>query len=189
MMEAVHAALEMEGSKVRVGRVDVSSNNGIGRTLGLQRFPTVLLVDAKAELYYEFMGRRGLKELIEWSRGGYREGGGVVLPLVLHANVSESWLMLESLWRPAKTALTWALGIALGIKGLAKCLLSLTERGMERERRRRRREKSKAGGGGGGGGDGGDDESDDDESDDESDDEEEEEEGDGDDAARRKKKD
>ena len=39
----------------------------------------------------------------------------------------KSGQLLEMLWPPLKTALTWAIGIALGIKLLAMCLLKLLQ--------------------------------------------------------------
>ena len=110
-MEMLGKQLQQRGSEVRVGRVSVSEHNGIGRTFGLKRFPTVLLFDGRDELYYEFEGRRGLPVLLEFAEGGYRKQGGAPTPDHLLGDVSEAWLMALTLWDPMKTSLMYVGGV------------------------------------------------------------------------------
>jgi thiol-disulfide isomerase/thioredoxin len=127
MMEALAGRTDAAS----VGRVDASTHNGLARTFGVQKFPTILLFERG--LYYEYHGRRSLPRLQAFIAGdaGVR-GAGVVAPTALQPNVSEWWLLAEMLWPPIRTSLAWATGLALAIKGLSLCLLRLLQRGRTR---------------------------------------------------------
>ena len=95
---------------------------------------------------YEYMGKRTPPDLVAFARGDRRLGSaGTVASTELLANVSETWLMLEALWPPIKMALTWAVGIAFGIKGLATGCLMLLQRGKTDKGRPRRRKAQASG--------------------------------------------
>ena len=127
MMEKLAEPAAQEG--LRVGRVNATAHNGVARTLGLRRFPTILYVESHAggsSQYYEFEGRRSIPGMLEFSR--HPPPGARAMPDVLQPDVSEWWLLAEALWPPLKIALTWSVGIAIALKLLATCCLKVLER-------------------------------------------------------------
>jgi thiol-disulfide isomerase/thioredoxin len=121
---------------LRVGKVDASEHNGLARTFNVKRFPTIMLFD-ETGIYYEFMAkRRSPPDLIKFGRGDPSLiGVGTVMPSELLPDASEWRLMAEALWPPLKVAFTWALGLALAIKGVSLCLLRLISPGHDRGKR------------------------------------------------------
>ena len=116
--------------ELRVGRVDATAHNGLARSFGVKRFPSIVRFDAQSIVYEYTANARTPPQIIAFARGDHRYGSaGTVAPEELLDNVPEWWLMLEALWPPFRTAITWALGIALGIKGLAVGCLKLLKRG------------------------------------------------------------
>ena len=125
LWQAVAEQLPHSSPPVRVGKVDCSAHNGIGRSFGVHRFPTVLMIDADGSVY-EFFGRRGLFPLVSFGRGGFRKQQPKMLaPSVLLTDASQLYLMMLALWRPFAMSLGLALGIALCLKGGAMMLLRL----------------------------------------------------------------
>ena len=119
MMES----LASQAPEVRVGRIDATKHNGIARTFGVKRFPTILLMDDEEGLFYEFEGPRALPRLVGFARGAAI--GGHTLPRTLQSNVSTWWLLAEMLYDPVMIALKWSVGLALALKGVSLCLLRL----------------------------------------------------------------
>ena len=112
---------------LRVGRVDATAHNGVARTFGLQKFPSIVRFDAQG-IVYEYVARqRTPDQLIAFARGDHRySSAGTVAPRELLPDVSEWWMLLEAIWPPIRTSLTWAIGVALALKGIAKgCLMLL----------------------------------------------------------------
>ena len=76
MLEAV----AQEGPELRIGRVDATVNNGLGRTFGVRRYPTVLLfTDGE---FYEFNGPRSVPRLLAFARGVSQKLRGIAPFLV-----------------------------------------------------------------------------------------------------------
>ena len=122
--------------ELRVGRVDATEHNGLARTFGVKRYPTILLFDEDGQ-FFEFHGTRSPPRLLSFARGaGDLLGAGQPAPTTLLDNVSEWWLLLEAMWDPLKTAFMYAAGIALAIKGGATALLRCLERGKKPKKRR-----------------------------------------------------
>ena len=152
MLEAV----SMEAPELRFGRVDSTEYNGLARTFGVHRYPTVLLFSEDGS-FYEFSGRRSVPLLLSFGRSGEAMGLGKPTPTTLQSNVSDWWLLAEVLWEPLKVALFWSVGIALALKLCAVGMLRLLQR-CERAggggarasggRKRRVRKDGDAGGGG-----------------------------------------
>ena len=116
--------------ELRLGRVDATEHNGLARTFGVRRFPTVLLFDEGGD-FFEFppQGGRSPPRLVAFGRGAPGMlAGGQRAPTELSPNVSELWLLLEASYEPLKVAIKWAVLIALGIKGLSLALLKCLER-------------------------------------------------------------
>jgi thiol-disulfide isomerase/thioredoxin len=124
MMEQV----SREMPELRVGRVDASEHNGIARTfLPVSRFPSIVLFDQDG-LTYEFEGHRSAARIAAFARRDLRSygkswPGGRRAPAELQPNVSDLWLLAEAMWPAIKPALTWSVGIAVGIKGTANLIL------------------------------------------------------------------
>ena len=111
--------------ELRVGRVNSTEHNGIARTYGVNKFPSILLFH-ESGVFYEFSGGRSPPRLIGFARGDSTLlGAGMPMPTELRADVSDWWLLAETLWGPLKVAATWALGIAVGLKGCALGMLKL----------------------------------------------------------------
>jgi hypothetical protein len=112
---------------LRVGRVDATAHNGVARTFGLQKFPSIVRFDAQGVVYEYVARQRTPDQLIAFARGDHRYGSaGTVAPRELLPDVSEWWMLLEAMWPPIRTSLTWAIGVALALKGIAKgCLMLL----------------------------------------------------------------
>ena len=116
-----------------VGKVDATAHNGMARTFGITRFPTIMRFDEE-RTFYEYLGPRTPPRLIAFARGDRSLGtAGHVMPEELLDNVPSWWLMFEALWPPFKTALAWAVGIAVAIKALAAGCLQLLKRREERQ--------------------------------------------------------
>ena len=132
MWEAVAEQLP-QSSSMRVGKVDCTAHNGIGRSFGVDRFPYVLLIDADGAVY-EYTGRRGLPPLLSFARGGFRKQAPMMqAPAELLADASDAYLLLLALWRPLAMSLGLALGVALCLKGGALLLLRLLRRTAPKE--------------------------------------------------------
>lgn len=131
-----------QAPELRVGRVDATTHNGLARTFGMDKFPSIARFDAQSVMY-EYTGRqRTPQQLIAFARGDHSLGSaGTAAPTKLLANVPDWWIMLEALWPPFRMALTWAVGIALGIKGLAMGCLKLLKRGEKPRKPRRPKEE------------------------------------------------
>ena len=129
MMEEVAAQLDSAGDP-QVGRVDATAHNGLARTFGIQKYPSIFIFHEDG-FHYEFSGGRGPQTIVPFARGGFARGGGTVTPSELKADVSDLWLFAEMVWPSFKTALSWALGIALAIKGVATLLLRLLKPALE----------------------------------------------------------
>lgn len=122
MWDAV--ALRATGG-ARVGRVDCSAHNGIGRSFGVDRFPTVMIIDSDGSVY-EFTGMRGLPPLLEFARGGFRKQSPKMLaPATLLPNAPDWWLLCLVLWRPIAISFGLALGLALALKCCSWIMLRL----------------------------------------------------------------
>ena len=88
MWEEMERRLAAADADVFVGRVNSTKHNGLARTLRVNKFPTVLLID-RSGLVYEFTGRRGLPPLLEFAQGGYRTGAAhMMLPDEIQPDVS-----------------------------------------------------------------------------------------------------
>ena len=88
MWEEMERRLAAADADVFVGRVNSTKHNGLARTLRVNKFPTVLLID-RSGLVYEFTGRRGLPPLLEFAQGGYRTGAAhLMLPHEIQPDVS-----------------------------------------------------------------------------------------------------
>lgn len=112
---------------IMVGRVNATAHNGIARSFEVKRFPTILLLDDDG-LYYEHQGPRSLQALMSFGRAlPGTTGGGRLQPGALQPNVSDWWLLAEAVWDPLKIALKWSVGIAMGMKLLALCMLRILE--------------------------------------------------------------
>jgi thiol-disulfide isomerase/thioredoxin len=118
---------------LRVGRVDATAHNGVARTFGLQKFPSIVRFDAQGVVYEYVARQRTPDQLIAFARGDHRYGSaGTVAPRELLPDVSEWWMLLEAMWPPIRTSLTWAIGVALALKGIAKGCLMLLRRNEPR---------------------------------------------------------
>jgi thiol-disulfide isomerase/thioredoxin len=115
---------------LQVGVIDATKHNGIPRTFGVKRFPTILLLEG--QMFFEFHGPRSIPRLAAFADGapGAR-GGGYMVPTTFEDDASEMWLLAETLWEPFKIAITWSVGIALVLKMVSACLLRLLQ-GRER---------------------------------------------------------
>ena len=103
MWEEMERQLKAVDADVFVGRVNSTKHNGLARTLRVNRFPTVLLID-RGGLVYEFTGRRGLPPLLEFAQGGYRKGAAhMMLPDEIQPDVSATTAALS--WHSAIPAL------------------------------------------------------------------------------------
>ena len=112
-------------SSIKVGKVDCTAHNGIGRSFGIDRFPYMLLLDADGAVY-EYTGKRGLPPLLSFGRGGFRKQAPMMqAPTELLADASDAYLLLLALWQPLAKSLGLALGVALCLKGGALLLLRL----------------------------------------------------------------
>lgn len=130
--------------ELRLGRVDATEYNGLGRTFNVRRYPTVLLFDEVGD-YYEFSGGRSPPRLLAFGRGAPGMlAGGQRAPDTLLPNVSEVWLLLEASYEPIKVALKWSTLLALAIKGLSLALLKCLERSGGRRDRPPRRKRGGA---------------------------------------------
>lgn len=112
-----------ESSSLGVGSVNVSAENGIALTFGVEKFPTLLLISADGRVYEDTSRRRSIPGLRAFALGGYKATLSYMdAPTTLLDNVPVWWLILRSLWKPLKTALGLALAIAACIAGLIKWL-------------------------------------------------------------------
>lgn len=147
MMEMVAAKFDPshdshQSDDPRVGVVDASEHNGLARTFGVKKYPTVLLFDTDG-FHYEFVGGRSAQTIMNFALGGYKRHGGHATPRALLPNRSELWMLGEVLWEPFKKSLMWALGLALGIKGVATLLLRMLKPAADAEERRQARATGK----------------------------------------------
>ena len=140
MMEMLSNSEQALLEGLRVGKVDATLHNGIARTFRAQRFPTILFISG--DTYWEFSDRRSIPGMLEFSRNP--PPGGYFTPTELQANVSDYWLMAEALWPPLKMALSWSVGIALGIKLLSLGCLRLLERQSKKAKEDRAQRKTAA---------------------------------------------
>ena len=119
MWQEIANQLRSRDSNVLVARLDAAADNGIARTLGVDRYPSQILLSG-GELY-EYRGPRGLRELIAFADGGYRTTiSHKRAPLALQENASNWWLIAEMAWGPLKLSLSLSLGIVLCLKGIGK---------------------------------------------------------------------
>ena len=128
MWQDVANYLRSRDSDVLVARLDAAADNGIARTIGVDKYPSQILI-AGGEVY-EYRGPRGLRELLAFADGGYRSTiSHRRAPAVLQENVSDWWLLAEMAWPPLKLSITLSLGIVLCLKGVGKIGLWFLRRG------------------------------------------------------------
>ena len=119
MWQEIANQLRNRGSDVLVARLDAAADNGIARTLGVDRYPSQILLSGGE--VYEYRGPRGLRELIAFADGGFRTTiSHKRAPLALQENASNWWLLAEMAWGPLKLSLSLSLGIVLCLKGVGK---------------------------------------------------------------------
>lgn len=135
LWEAVASSLEQTTS-FHVGKVDCTAHNGIARTFGIDKFPSVLLLEPSGNVY-EYKGRRGLHDFISFARGGFRAQEPMMrIPPELLADVSDWYLLLLALWRPLAFSFGLAVAIALCLKGCAQFALRLLQQDQGEEGRK-----------------------------------------------------
>jgi thiol-disulfide isomerase/thioredoxin len=119
MWQEIANQLRSRDSDVLVARLDAAADNGIARTLGVDRYPSQILLSGGEA--YEYRGPRGLRELIAFADGGFRTTiSHKRAPLALQENASNWWLIAEMAWGPLKLSLSLSLGIVLCLKGIGK---------------------------------------------------------------------
>ena len=119
MWQEIANQLRSRDSNVLVARLDAAADNGIARTLGVDRYPSQILLSGGE--VYEYRGPRGLRELIAFADGGFRTTiSHKRAPLALQENASNWWLLAEMAWGPLKLSLSLSLGIVLCLKGVGK---------------------------------------------------------------------
>ena len=119
MWQEIANQLRSRESNVLVARLDAAADNGIARTLGVDRYPSQILLSGGE--VYEYRGPRGLRELIAFADGGFRTTiSHKRAPLALQENASNWWLIAEMAWGPLKLSLSLSLGIVLCLKGVGK---------------------------------------------------------------------
>jgi len=124
MWEAMETRLGVAGEGVRVGRVNVSTDNGIALTFDVERFPTLLLLSADGRAYEFQERRRSLPLLSAFATGGYRNQlSSLAVPTTLRPNEPQWWLLLRSLWKPLKQTVVVAFSIAACLAGGIKLLI------------------------------------------------------------------
>ena len=119
MWQEIANQLRSRDPNVLVARLDAAADNGIARTLGVDRYPSQILLSGGE--VYEYRGPRGLRELIAFADGGFRTTiSHKRAPLALQENASNWWLIAEMAWGPLKLSLSLSLGIVLCLKGVGK---------------------------------------------------------------------